>query len=77
MAAVAGGLSKNKKSLPPHSGWRLNDRQSAIFNFISAKFLMGHPCASPYILFYMHGPTIFFDFELLKYHKITQIQNGR
>ena len=27
-----------------------NDRQSAI--------IMGYPCGSPYILFYMHGPTI-------------------
>ena len=35
-----------------------NDRQSAILDFISAKFLMGYPCASPYILFYMHGSDI-------------------
>ena len=27
-----------------------------------------------YILFYIHDPAIFF--ELRKYHKITQIQNG-
>ena len=24
----------------------------------SAKFIMGYPCASPYILFYLHGPAI-------------------
>ena len=35
-----------------------NDRQSAILDFISAKFVMGYPCASPYILFYKHGPAI-------------------
>ena len=33
-------------------------RQSAILCFISAKFIMGYPCLSPYILFYMHGPAI-------------------
>ena len=27
-----------------------NDRQSAILDFISAKFVLGYPCASPYIL---------------------------
>ena len=27
-----------------------NDRQSAILDFISAKFVMGYPCVSPYIL---------------------------
>ena len=35
-----------------------NDSQSAILDFISAKFIMGYPCVSPYILFYMHGPAI-------------------
>ena len=34
------------------------DRQSAILDFISAKFIMGYPFVSPYILFYMHGPAI-------------------
>ena len=34
---------------------------------------MGYPCVIPHILFYMHGPVICFDFELRKYHKITQI----
>ena len=37
-----------------------NDRQSAILKFISAKCVMGYPCVSPYILFYMHGPAILF-----------------
>ena len=54
-----------------------NDRQSAILDFISAKFVMGYACMSPYILFYMHRPAILFVFEFRKYHKITQIQNGR
>ena len=36
-----------------------NDRQSDILNFISAKFIMGYPCVSLYILFYIHGPAIF------------------
>ena len=35
-----------------------SDRQSSILDFISAKFIMGYPCVSPYILFYMHGPAI-------------------
>ena len=35
-----------------------NDRQSAILDFILAKFIMGYPCVSPYILFYMYGPAI-------------------
>ena len=46
--------------------------QSAILDFTSAKFVMGFPCVSPYILFCMYGPAI-----LRKYHKITQIKNGR
>ena len=33
-------------------------KKQSIFDFISAKFSMGYPCASPYILFYMHGPAI-------------------
>ena len=45
------------------------------FDFISAKFVMGYPCVRPYILFYIHGPAILHFFELLKYHKITQIKN--
>ena len=39
-----------------------NDRQPAILDFISVKFVMGYPCASPYILFYMHGPAILLCF---------------
>ena len=35
-----------------------NARESAILNFISAKFVMGYFCVSPHILFYMHGPAI-------------------
>ena len=35
-----------------------NDRQSAILDFISAKFVLGFPCVSPYILFFLHGPAI-------------------
>ena len=54
-----------------------NGRLAAILDFISAKFVMGYPCVRPYILFYIHGPAILHLFELCKYHKITQIQNGR
>ena len=54
-----------------------NNRQLAILDFVSAKFVTGYPCASPYILFYMHGLVFYFVFELRKYHKISQIQNGR
>ena len=39
-----------------------NDRQSAILDFISAKFVMGYACMSPYILFYMHRPAILLFF---------------
>ena len=39
-----------------------NDSKSAILDFISAKFSMGYPCVSPYILFYMHGPAILLCF---------------
>ena len=35
-----------------------NDRKSAILDFISAKYFMGYPCVSPYILLYMQGPAI-------------------
>ena len=39
-----------------------NDRQLAILDFISAKFVMGYPCVSPHILFYMHGPAFLLCF---------------
>ena len=29
-----------------------------ILDCISAKIVMGYPCARPYILFYIHGPAI-------------------
>ena len=48
----------------------------AIFDFFSGKFVTGYPCVRPSILFYIHGPAILYFFELLKYHKITQIQNS-
>ena len=35
--------------------------------FRTAKSLMGYPCVSPYILFYMHGQAI---------TKLLKIQNG-
>ena len=47
-----------------------NDHQWVILDFISAKFVLGYPCVSSHILYYMHGPAIL----LCKYHKITQIQ---
>ena len=52
-----------------------NGRLAAILDFISAKLVMGYDCVRPSILFYIHGPAIFFLSP--KYHKITQIQNGR
>ena len=35
-----------------------NGRQSAILDFISAKFVTGYYCVIPYILFYIHGSAI-------------------
>ena len=46
-------------------------------DFINAKFFMGYHCVRPSILFYIHGPAILHFFESPKYHKITQIKNGR
>ena len=60
----------DKKQLKMTANWPFLD-------FISAKFVMGYPCVSPYILFYMHVQLFCFVFELHKYHKINQIQNGR
>ena len=40
----------------------------ATLDFISARFVMGYPCVRHFVLY---------CFELCKYHKITQIQNGR
>ena len=39
-----------------------NDGQSDILDFISAKFVMGYLCASPYILSNMHDPAIMLVF---------------
>ena len=39
-----------------------NDRQLAILDFISAKFVMGYPCVSHHMLFYMHGPAFLLCF---------------
>ena len=50
-----------------------NGRLAPIFDFISEKYVMGYHCVRPSILFYIYGPAN----ESLKYHKITQIQNGR
>ena len=38
---------------------------------------MDYFCVRPYIMFYIHGPASLHFLELRKYHKITQIQNGR
>ena len=39
----------------------------AILDFITAKFVMGYPCVSYYILFYIHGTTILhFLFNITK-----------
>ena len=37
---------------------KLNGRLAAIFDFITAKIVMGYPCLRQYILFYIHGPAI-------------------
>ena len=37
-----------------------SDHQSAILDLISAKFVIGYLCVSPYILFYKHGPSSYF-----------------
>ena len=42
------------------------------FGFFSVKFVMGYPCVTHYILFYIHDPVIL-HFLLSKYYKI---QNG-
>ena len=42
-----------------------NDRQSDILDLISAKFVMVYSCASPYILFYMHGTSILLCFWVI------------
>ena len=39
-----------------------NDRQSAILDFISAKFVLGFPCVSPHILYFLHCPAILLCF---------------
>ena len=39
-----------------------NDRQLAILDFISAKFVMGYPSVSPHILFYVPGPVFLLCF---------------
>ena len=52
-------------------------RQLAILDFISAIFVMGYPCLSPHILFYMHGPAFCFVFVLRKYHNLKKIKNSR
>ena len=41
-----------------------NGCQSAIINFLSAKCVVGYPCARPYILFYFHGPYILHCFRV-------------
>ena len=50
---------------------------AAILDSINVKFVMGYHCVRPFLLFYIHGPANLHFFESLKYHKITQIQNGR
>ena len=49
------------------------DHQSAILNFISAKFVMVVLCESLHFVLYAWCMV----FVLRKYHKITKIQNGR
>ena len=44
-----------------------NYRKLAIMDFISAKFVMGYPCVSLHILFYMHGPAFLLCFMAAKW----------
>ena len=51
-----------------------NDRNSAILNFISAKFFMGYPCVSPYILSYLHVPAILWFLSCLRIAKLLKFK---
>ena len=50
-----------------------NDSQSAILDFICAKFVMGYPCVSPFICSMCLVWLFCFVFELRNYLKIAQI----
>ena len=49
----------------------LNDRLAASLDLISAKFVMGYPCVTHYILFYIHGTAILHFF--ISYLNITKL----
>ena len=53
-----------------------NYHQLAILDFISAKFVMGYPCVSPYILFHMLGSALFLSYinitKLIKFKMATK-----
>ena len=51
------------------------DRQLAILDFISAKFVMGYTCVVLTFCSICLVQLFCFVFELRKHHKITQIQN--
>ena len=52
--AAAGGLGKNNKSPPPHSGWRLKNGN---------KIFSVHPFKKSHILFYTNGLVIWHGFQ--------------
>ena len=47
------------------------------FGFYQGEICHGSSLCETFHLFYIHGPAILHFFQSLKYHKITQIQNGR
>ena len=52
----------------------LNDRQLAILDFISAKFVIGYPCVSPDILFYRRKRRKMFIRQMtLKKYKLNNM----
>ena len=46
-------------------------KKGALLDFFSAKFVMGYPCVSPHILFYIQGPA-FLLVAFLSYVNITK-----
>ena len=47
-------------------------------NVKNAKFVMGYPCVSPHILFYMHGPAFllcFFELGVFFYFAVWRLHS--
>ena len=47
---------------------------AAIFDFISAKFVMGYHCVGPSILFYIHDPAILHFLSHLNISKLIKFK---